>query len=361
MKVRDIERVVPRLFDANIVPLLWGSHGIGKTEVAKQIGAALDMEVIYLTFGACEDVGDIIGLQNFVQVDGKEFTEHAAPSWFPKEGNKLIFIDEFNRANNQIMQAMFPFILEGRLHTHKLPENCKVILAANPPTEDYQVNNFEDNALFSRMCHLKFEPDHKDFTSFLERSDAPSVFKAYVDNYKEDFEYTVAWEPDFLSNNNRAVTMCMQFYMQHKGKSDFEKDFRAACVGMLGNVDGIRLAKYVKENDRYFTVEEMLSSFKNVESKLAMIVEQGKNDVLGKLILDIMLGVHNKTIKLNKSNTMAIFSFFSTLPEELKFKFLSEYAERGLIELDSALSEIPEMVEICDGIYNKTKGAFKKS
>ena len=154
MNIETYKALLPKLFKTGIVPFVWGRHGIGKTEIHKQLAKSMGLDLIYLTFGAVEDVGDIIGLPEFTEQDGVKKTSHIMPSWFPTTGNKLIFLDEFNRAKPQILQSMLPFVLEGRLHTHKLPENCHIVVAGNPPTDEYDVTLFEDNALFSRFCHV---------------------------------------------------------------------------------------------------------------------------------------------------------------------------------------------------------------
>lgn len=134
------------------IPLwIWGKHGMGKTTAVKNWCKNNKVECICL-HTSTQDPGDLIGVP-YVE---NGMTKWGRPEWFPKDDGRkyVVFLDELNRANTDVLQCMLPFALEGKLHTHQLPQNAVVIAAGNPNTDDYSVTSVDDKALLSRFGHF---------------------------------------------------------------------------------------------------------------------------------------------------------------------------------------------------------------
>ena len=68
----------------------------------------------------------------------------------------LLFLDEVNRAEDDVMQAIFQLVYDRKVGTYILPEGWSVHCAGNFGKGDsYNVNNFNDEALLDRFCHLE--------------------------------------------------------------------------------------------------------------------------------------------------------------------------------------------------------------
>src|ERR1019366_7781561 len=116
MNFTEIKKTIPVLLRNRVVPFLWGAQGVGKTQGVRQIAEEMGGGFVHLNL-ATQEVGDLVGLL----VHNSDGTvKHARPEWFPIEGKGIVFLDECNRASPDGLQAMFPFITEGTIHTHRL-------------------------------------------------------------------------------------------------------------------------------------------------------------------------------------------------------------------------------------------------
>lgn len=172
MNIRNVKKILPTLLKYNICPFLWGSQGIGKTESVKQYCSenGLDLRILYT---ATQEVGDLIGLLVKDATNGTAY--HTRPEWFPTEGKGIIFLDELNRAPNDVLQALFSFIIKGELHRHKLPKGWKVVAAGNYQSDRFNVTDTRDAAWLSRFCHLDFTPSVEEWLLYAESRGANDV------------------------------------------------------------------------------------------------------------------------------------------------------------------------------------------
>ena len=177
--------------------LLHGVHALGKTEIVEQIAKSFDYNYVPL-FLSTQDVSDLIGLpykehkfmKDGVEIIEKEFlditrigdaqslvnlykktsTRFAMPDWLSDaladDRPCIFFLDEMNRGPLYVLQTMLPFVLDGRLHTHRIRPNDIVIGAMNPDTADYNVEAISDKALLSRFAHFYFEPTISEWVSY---------------------------------------------------------------------------------------------------------------------------------------------------------------------------------------------------
>jgi len=163
MNIHQFKSALPHLLRNKIVPFLWGSQGVGKTQSVSQYAAENGLELVVL-HTATQEVGDLIGL---LMRDG-DTVRHARPDWFPTSGKGIIFLDELNRAPTDVIQALFSFVISGKLHTHQLPEGWSVVAAGNYANERFTVTDTSDAAWLSRFCHLDFAPSTEEWTIYAD-------------------------------------------------------------------------------------------------------------------------------------------------------------------------------------------------
>jgi len=65
----------------------------------------------------------------------------------------ILFLDEVNRAQDDVLQAIFQLILDRRVGQYVLPPGWCVVAAGNY-MEGYRVGGFDDPAFINRFCHL---------------------------------------------------------------------------------------------------------------------------------------------------------------------------------------------------------------
>lgn len=171
MNISEVKKTLPILMKAKVVPFLWGSQGVGKTQTVKQMAKDLGLGFVHL-HAATQEAGDLVGLL-IKNDDGT--VKHARPAWFPVDGKGIIFLDELNRMQPDVMQALFSFITEGTIHTHRLPEGWSIVAAGNYQSDSFQVTDTSDAAWMSRFCHIDFKPTKEEFMMFAESKNAFNV------------------------------------------------------------------------------------------------------------------------------------------------------------------------------------------
>jgi MoxR-like ATPase len=134
MQVRTFLKVAPLLPKTTSV-LLRGAHGIGKSQVVRQVAGLIatvegipSFEVIDRRLSQMSE-GDMIGLPS---TDG-EVTRFNPPTWYKQACDKpvCLFLDELNRATPEVMQAAFQVVLDRELNGWKLHPQTRVFAAIN--------------------------------------------------------------------------------------------------------------------------------------------------------------------------------------------------------------------------------------
>lgn len=164
MYVSEAKEFIKRIAEnkIKISVMMHGSMGIGKSWLVKQIGEELgydsDTEIVDLRLAQMEPA-DLIGIPR--SRDGRTVWDR--PEWLPdaeKHPRGILFLDELNRAPQDVRQAVFQLVNEWKLHTHSLPDGWSIVSAINPEnsTLNYQVEAL-DPAMLRRFVNIKVSPD----------------------------------------------------------------------------------------------------------------------------------------------------------------------------------------------------------
>lgn len=142
-----------------------GPAGVGKTSIVKQKALESGMTFIRLDLGSIT-IDDLIGMplkqvelctpdkESCIWVNEREVdhyfnngytptnntrTTYALPQWFKcveQTQPVVLYLDDFTRAPQQVIQACMPIIDEQRFNTFSLPLGSTVILSSNPEVDD---------------------------------------------------------------------------------------------------------------------------------------------------------------------------------------------------------------------------------
>jgi hypothetical protein len=95
----------------------------------------------------------------------------------------LLFLDEFNRAPKDILDASLQLILDHRLHSHILPlirgQETLIVAAINPANGDYGVQEF-DPALLDRFVECDVEPDFKAWYAYSKQINSNKIVMDFL-------------------------------------------------------------------------------------------------------------------------------------------------------------------------------------
>lgn len=191
MNIKDLDASLEYLFKAEVTPFIWGHAGIGKSTVIKQYAHKKGYKFFPFYLGTQSDLGDILGLASFVKDEnGSEIaTTFATPKWLKDtidycianpDSGAIIFLDEFNRARRDILNGMFSLALDKTFHTLKLPKNCHIVAAGNPPTDEYYVTDINETALMARFAHIKLEPTFNEWVNYAKDAGFESTLISFL-------------------------------------------------------------------------------------------------------------------------------------------------------------------------------------
>jgi len=150
----DWVRMHPLSSGRTVPVCIWGEGGIGKSALVEAY--ARENGLAYTLYHpAHDDSGsDIVGIQYIDAETG--LTRHALPAWLPTEPGEggIMFIDEINRANEQVLQGLMEVLGQGTISQSgwRIPDGWSIVAAANPPSTDYSTAQM-DQAMYNRMLH----------------------------------------------------------------------------------------------------------------------------------------------------------------------------------------------------------------
>ena len=319
MNTKQLQDVLRKLIsnsrNGNRVSLLIeGVHGIGKSAVVAEVASELGYRLADLRLGQ-QEVADLIGMP--IVKDGCTFW--APPSWWPKEGEKVvIFLDELNRGTQDVKQAIFQLVRDFKLHTHILPDECIVISAINPEADGYDVAPL-DIALQDRFWKTLYEPTVVEWLVWAEKANVVEVIREFIsqDNIHLDPPKGQAhptrrgWER--LSNALKLVELDKVF---DKKSSDL---FLDVVIGNVGEAAGLAFRRFVVDKYKPLDAKTIIESYAKIRPKIQKIIENKEMDMLSRAIDDSMryLEKHINTDEPQANILESVSQLISDLPLDL--------------------------------------------
>ncbi|MFK7886370.1 MAG: ATPase [Gammaproteobacteria bacterium] len=158
--------------------MLWGTRGIGKSSVVRQVADAAGVTLIDLRLTTIEPV-DLRGA--IYADDEREQTVWFPPEFLPSDpaSSGILFLDELTAADQRLQISAYSLILDRRVGNYCLPDGWMVVAAGNASFHG-AVSYDMGTALADRMFHFNIEPTVEAFLDYaLERDFAPEVL-AYL-------------------------------------------------------------------------------------------------------------------------------------------------------------------------------------
>ena len=327
----------------NITPLIWGSRGIGKSqivyELSKNLGKVTGQPWGFVDLRiSTQEISDLTGIPRAytwkaVHADtGREAviteTDWSVPVWFPTAekiaqkgrdvpANGIIFLDEINRGGPQETQAIFQFVLDRRIHTHVLAPGWKIVAAANPPTEEYLVNEF-DAALLDRFLQLTLKPSTADWLEWAASPDGDicAVVARFIDTHPEMLceisETEHSWSP-VVTSSPRAWEIVNTIMKKCRLSPEVVTE---VYTGLVGNAAAIALVEFLKnEYEKPVQGWEIMKNYPEVQEKVRKICEKNRLDVLNIIMQDVIKLANTKPEDFNVQN---FYLFLMDLRNDLK-------------------------------------------
>lgn len=353
MNVTETKTTIKYVMPPRESALLVSGHGLGKSEVVRQIAAELSEELNKPFF--CIDIrlsqretGDIIGYPipkdsfnvsrevykngklNVVEQVAHNVMVHSLPIWFPTDPDScgILFFDEIDRAPKDVQQAAFEIVLDYRLNLNPLPIGWRVVAAINGDQDKYTVHGM-DPALLDRFGVIFFKPAfsewmehagkigvHKSITGYLSKFDTDLYTPEKIDPGIKVYPSPRAWVK--LSN-------CLNYAA--KNGQDLIKDIKhddtyitKLAAAYIGSFVGVNWVEYVKNSYHVFSAEDILNRWDL----------QIENDFKVMEPVDVMFysgQIINYISRKNLSNTQRnnLTRFFLSIPREAASGFFTDF------------------------------------
>ena len=337
MSVKTFIDVVPNLPN-DVSVLLRGPHGIGKSQVVRQVAAKIaaaegieGYEVIDRRLSQMSE-GDMIGLPS---VEG-ETTRFNPPDWYKRACLKpvCLFLDELNRATHEVMQAAFQVVLDRELNGWKLHPQTRVFSAVNA-SQEYTVNEI-DPALLDRFWVIDLRPTPSDWLAWARGPGSidPTVI-------------------DFLANNEKWLDPPKGADLggKHPSRRSWERlskalssaeinetpedpRFYPMCMGFIGVEATIAFVDFAKTVDNQVSGRDVIEEYPKFRAKVKRLTVDRLNPVIEKMAEYVTKEVKVLTDKQGTN----LKSFMKDLPDEHKIFAWTKLATQGVDKLDLAKS-----------------------
>lgn len=345
----EVKKFVQHLLRANLqaeaagakkTPIcIWGTHGIGKTELVQALAREQNFEFAYIAPAQFEEMGDLIGMPAIVG----EKTVFRAPDWVPNSpGPGLLLIDDVNRADDRILRGIMQLLQNHELVSWRLPEKWQIVLTANPDGGDYSVTPMDD-AMLTRMMHitLRFEP--KAWAIWAER--------AGIDPRGINFVLTY---PEIARGKRTTPRSLVQFFESIRGIRNLRDELPLVQIlasSCLDEETVTAFVAYVQQNLSELISPEQIYDARDFRRDAYQIIRNTvqqdifRVDIMATICTRLINHLDVQQVKLTPAQVKNIQEFIKMdfLPNDLRLSFLQDLvaspnAALKLVMADPAVS-----------------------
>ena len=298
MDIRTLKKII-KYTPVNQAIGLEGKHGIGKSDIVKQILAEMGYSVICLFVGQMADAGDAIGLPDkidaeFVVKDPKtgvvstqvgRITKFAPPAWWPRDPNAkvAIFLDEANRGKPELNQCLMDMLLNRQLNGNALPDACRIFGAWNPIDDGFYQVEEPDPAWLDRWNVYTLDPSVEEWMDWAWKAGVNNNVIGFISENRELLDPYVSSSKEILKKYkagsvlpsrrswhrvsqimNDAIKANDQFWVDSDNGLGLLKEMVAGVVGVHA---ASAFGNYVRTKGRGITIGVMMTDWKSEYEK----------------------------------------------------------------------------------------------
>lgn len=374
MNIKQIEEAVDLLLiePQPITPYIHGKPGVGKSAIMAQIAEKRNISFIDLRLSQLEsaDIRGIpipdtnLGSSKWLPpetIPFESFKEQKVPG-DPQnrkfEDGGILFLDEFNRARFDVIQAAFQLVLDRRVGLHKILDNWFIVCSGNlGEADNTEVTEIYDAALNNRFAHFTVD-DAGLYDVWMEWAEGKGNIDKDVIAFltqKPSNLYIEPQEEEQVFCTPRSWEKFSKVLQSHK---EIEKE---ALTRILGNSiigpSSLSFLDYLKEKEK-ISPSDILNKYEKISYKFKAVDRSRKysitNEVGNKLrdldnITDKQLENLDLFIdeQLEDDHKIAIFKIIANIME-IKYNG----TKKELI--DVYLDKFPDRNDLISGILEGT-------
>ena len=322
MKAQEIKDSLDKLIESQIPVFVWGSPGIGKSSIIKQIANDKGLEFVDLRLSLL-DPTDLKGIPFFDQERNEAVW--ASPNFLPKNPNSkgILFLDEINTAPPSVQASAYQLVLDRRVGDYELPKGWSIVAAGNHESDRGVVYRMPP-PLANRFVHLIMEVGFEDWKKWAYERGIDSSIIAFL-----HYDSSRLFDFDPASNQKSFPTPRSWEYVDRILSSGLEATLLLETIsGAIGSETATAFVSFKKVMHRLPDIGKLLEG-EEVE------VEHD-SQVLFALIAGIVSQIkQDETIK--KIDHALTFSL--TLPKEFSVMLVKDMQQNGLNVEGSAVWE----------------------
>ena len=247
--------LAPAVSKAGLPVILRGRHGVGKSQVVYQIAKNMELPVVERRASQMTE-GDLVGLPS---IDGDR-TSFNPPDWFKVacEEPVVLFLDEVDRAVQEVRQGIFELTDSRKLNGHHLHPETVVFAAVNGGEhgEQYQVNEM-DPAELDRYSVWDIEPTVEDWLSWANDNVDQLVWD-FINQNRDHLEHSGDYEPNKVYPSRRSWDRLNKVLEGADLLESPGPELFALSVSFVGFEAAVAFNDFAANYDRQVTVEQLL-------------------------------------------------------------------------------------------------------
>jgi MoxR-like ATPase len=320
---RQLKEFIRLCYRANRPPLLFGAHGVGKSQFMEDAAAELKIGFISLDLSLMEPV-DLVGIPR-VQ---RGVTRYAPPAFLPTEGKGIILFEELNRAAPYLRAPCLQFLTARRLNDYHLPPGWLPAAAVNPSDQDkgdapYEVDAL-DPALLSRFAKVTVVPDRDEWLAWARGHGIHDAVLRYVESDPTVF--------DHVESNPRAWEYVSDLVGAAVAEGTSADTLRASIVGTVPKERGAAFLKTLKESPRPLSASNVLSSYPKHRPQLKRWINNGHVDLAKGSLLTVLKYLQAQEnfeeVKRSRQKWSNLAMFFGDLPGDFREMAEADFKDR---------------------------------
>ncbi len=251
MYSKEVTSSLTAMIKARIPTFLWGPPGIGKSSIVKQIALANAYEFIDLRLSLM-DPTDLKGIPFYDKEAHQALW--APPSFLPREGRGILFLDELNSAPPAVQASAYQLILDRKVGEYCLPEGWAIVAAGNREGDRGVVYRMP-SPLANRFVHLEMDVSVEDWRDWAYGAGMDERVIAYI-GYKSDDLFS--FDPT-KNEKSFATPRSWEFVSSVLGSDMDEKLLLETIGGAIGKDRAVRFLSFAKVMHKLPDIAAILS------------------------------------------------------------------------------------------------------
>jgi len=313
MKAKNISKSLDKLITAQIPVFVWGSPGIGKSSIIKQIAEDKGLEFVDLRLSLL-DPTDLKGIPFFDQENNQAVW--ASPNFLPNKPDSkgILFLDEINTAPPSVQASAYQLVLDRKVGDYELPKGWSIVAAGNNESDRGVVYRMPP-PLANRFVHLSMEVSFEDWKGWAYNKGIDASVIAFL-----QYDEAKLFDFDPSKNQKSFPTPRSWEYVDKILKSEIEEGLLYDIIsGAVGTESAISFMSFRKVMHRLPDIEALLNGKKSE-------VEHD-SQVLFALIAGIITNLKQNPSKNKIDNSL---KFSLTLPKEFSVMLVKDMQQNKI-------------------------------